>query len=177
MSAPVYGLLAEFSDPNELVSAARDTREAGYRKFDCYTPFPIEELAEAMGQHHSYLPLLVLVGGILGGLGGYLLCYWTSVIDYPLIVGGRPFNSVPSFVPVTFECTILGAALAAVLGMLGLNGLPMPYHPVFNVPRFALASRDRFFLCIESSDPQFDPDETWGFLSRMRPRQVSQVDL
>jgi Alternative complex III, ActD subunit len=177
MSVPVHGLLAEFSDPNELVAAARETRAAGYRQFDCYTPFPIEELAEAMGQHHSSLPLLVLIGGILGGLGGYLLCYWTSVIDYPLIVGGRPFNSVPSFIPVTFECIILGAALTAVLGMLGLNGLPMPYHPVFNVPRFALASRDRFFLCIESTDARFDIDETWGFLSRMRPRQVSQVDL
>jgi hypothetical protein len=176
MSAPVYGLMAEFSDPNELVGAARETHAAGYRAFDCYTPFPIEELAEAMGRHHSNLPLLVLIGGILGGLGGYLLCYWTSVIDYPLIVGGRPFNSVPSFIPVTFECTILGAALTAVLGMLGLNGLPMPYHPVFHVPRFALASRDRFFLCIESSDPRFDIDETWGFLSRMQPRQVSQVE-
>ena len=172
----IHGLLAEFSDANELVGAARETRAAGYRQFDCYTPFPIEELAEAMGEHHSYLPLLVLIGGILGGVGGYALCYWTSVIDYPLIVGGRPFNSVPSFIPVTFECTILGAALTAVLGMLGLNGLPMPYHPVFNVPRFALASRDRFFLCIEATDPKFDIDDTWGFLSRMQPRQVSQVD-
>jgi hypothetical protein len=176
MSIPVHGLLAEFSDPNELIAAARETRAAGYRRFDCYTPFPIEELAEAMGQHHSRLPLLVLIGGILGAVGGYALCYWTSVIDYPLIVGGRPFNSVPSFIPVTFECTILAASLTAVLGMLALNGLPMPYHPVFNVPRFALASRDRFFLCIEAADPKFDIDDTWGFLSRMRPRQVSQVD-
>jgi hypothetical protein len=175
-AAPIHGLLAEFSDANELVAAAHQTHAAGYRKFDCYTPFPIEELAEAMGRHHSYLPLLVLIGGILGGVGGYALCYWTSVIDYPLIVGGRPFNSVPSFIPVTFECTILGASLAAVLGMLGLNGLPMPYHPVFNVPRFALASRDRFFLCIEADDPKFDIDDTWGFMSRMQPRQVSQVD-
>jgi hypothetical protein len=172
----IHGLLAEFSDPNELVAAAHQTRVAGYRKFDCYTPFPIEELAEAMGEHHSYLPLLVLIGGILGGLGGFALCYWTSVIDYPLNVGGRPFNSWPSFIPVTFECTILAAALTAVLGMLGLNGLPMPYHPLFNVPRFALASRDRFFLCIEAADPKFDVDDTWGFLSRMQPRQVSQVD-
>jgi hypothetical protein len=173
---PIYGLLAEFSDPNELVVAAAHTRAAGYRRFDCYTPFPIEELAEAMGHHHSPLPLLVLIGGIVGCVAGYALCYWTSVIDYPLIVGGRPFNSWPSFIPITFECTVLGAALTAVLGMLALNGLPMPYHPVFNVPRFALASRDRFFLCIEASDPKFDVDETWGFLSRMQPRQVSQVD-
>jgi hypothetical protein len=172
----IYGLLAEFTDANELVGAARETHAGGYTKFDCYTPVPIEELAEAMGQHHSRLPLIVLIGGIFGGVGGYALCYWTSVIDYPLIVGGRPFNSVPSFIPVVFECTILAAALFAVLGMLALNGLPMPYHPVFNVPRFALASRDRFFLCIEAADPKFDIDETWGFLSRMRPRQVSQVD-
>jgi hypothetical protein len=173
---PIYGLLAEFSDANELVAAAHHTRAAGYTRFDCYTPFPIEELAEAMGRHRSWLPLLVLIGGILGAIGGFALCYWTSAIDYPIIVGGRPFNSWPAFIPVTFECTVLGAALTAVLGMLGLNGLPMPYHPVFNVPRFALASRDRFFLCIESDDPQFDADETWAFLSRMQPRHVSQVE-
>jgi len=173
---PIYGLMAEFSDPNELLVAAATTHTSGYTHFDCYTPYPIEELAEAMGHHHSRLPLLVLIGGILGGLGGLALCYWTSVIDYPLIVGGRPFASWPSFIPVTFECTVLGAALTAVLGMLAINGLPMPYHPVFNVPRFALASRDRFFLCIEAKDPLFDIDETWGFLSRLQPRQVSQVD-
>lgn len=172
----IHGLVAEFSEPGELVAAARRTHAAGYRRFDCYTPFPIEELAEAMGHHGSRLPLLVLLGGIIGGLAGFALCYWTSVIDYPLIVGGRPFNSWPAFIPVTFECTILGASLTAVLGMLALNGLPMPYHPLFNVPRFALASRDRFFLYIESSDPRFDIDETWGFLSRMEPRQVSEVE-
>ncbi len=175
-SPPIYGLVAEFSDPNELVAAAHQTRTAGYTRFDCYTPFPIEELAETMGKHHSRLPLLVLIGGILGGIAGFALCYWTSVIDYPLIVGGRPFNSWPSYIPVTFETTILGASLTAVLGMLALNGLPMPYHPLFNVPRFALASRDRFFLCIEAVDPLFDIDDTWRFLSRMQPRQVSQVD-
>jgi hypothetical protein len=168
--------MAEFSDPNELVAAAHRTRAAGYRCFDCYTPFPIEELAEAMGRHHTRLPLLVLLGGIAGGVGGFALCYWTSVINYPIISGGRPFNSWPSFIPVTFETTVLVAALTAVLGMLALNGLPMPYHPVFNVPRFALASRDRFFLCIEAADPKFDIDDTWAFLSRMEPRQVSEVE-
>lgn len=176
MRTGVYGLMAEFSDPGELVSAARRTREAGYVRIDAYTPYPIEELDEALGIHHTRLPLLVLIGGILGGLAGFGLQYWTSVIDYPINVGGRPFFSWPSFIPVTFECTVLGAGLFAVLGMLGLNGLPQPYHPVFNVPRFALASRDRFFLCIEARDPQFDIDETWGFLSRLQPRQVSQVD-
>ena len=178
MNAPpaIHGLLAEFSDANELVAAAAQTHAAGYTQFDCYTPFPIEALTDAMGHHHSRMAGLVLLGGILGGVGALALCYWTSAVDYPLIVGGRPFASWPSFIPVIFECTVLGAALAAVLGMLGLNGLPMPYHPVFNVPRFALASRDRFFLCIEATDPKFDVDDTWGFLSRMQPRQVSQVD-
>jgi hypothetical protein len=173
---PLYGLMAEFSDAGELVAAARQAHEAGYRRVDAYTPFPIEELTEAMGMHGNRLPLIVLIGGITGGLLGYLLQYWTSVVDYPLNVGGRPFHSWPSFIPVTFECTVLVAGLSAVLGMLALNGLPRPYHPVFNVPRFALASRDRFFLCIEASDPKFDPDETWGFLARMRPREVSQVE-
>lgn len=174
--SPVYGLLAEFGDANELVAAARQSREAGYRKVDAYTPFPVEELSEALGMHRNTLPLIVLIGGIVGGLAGFALQYWTSVVDYPLNIGGRPFNSWPAFVPVTFECTVLFAGLSAVLGMLALNGLPRPYHPVFNVPRFALASRDRFFLVLKSSDPKFDIDETWGFLSRMQPRQVSQID-
>ncbi len=172
----IHGLMAEFGDPNELVAAARQAHDAGYRHLDAYTPFPIEELAEALHLHHKELPMLVLFGGILGGLGGFGLAYWTSVIAYPLNVGGRPFFSWPSFIPVTFETTVLVAALFAVLGMLALNGLPMPYHPVFNVPRFALASRDRFFLCIEATDPKFDLDETWAFLSRMQPRHVAQVD-
>ena len=172
----LYGLLAEFDDPERLLAAARRAHQEGYRRMDAYTPFPIEELGEAVEFHHSRLPLLVLLGGLIAGLAGFALCYWTSVIDYPLNVGGKPLNSWPAFIPVVFECTVLGAALTAVFGMLGLNGLPMPYHPVFNVPRFALASRDRFFLCIEATDPKFDVDETWGFLSRMQPRQVSQVD-
>jgi len=172
----LYGLMAEFSDPGELVTAARRVREAGYVRIDAYTPYPIEELDEALGLHHTRLPILVLLGGIIGMVAGFGLQYWTSAIDYPINVGGRPFFSWPAFIPVTFECTVLGAGLAAVLGMLGLNGLPQPYHPVFNVPRFALASRDRFFLCIEAADPKFDVDETWGFLSRLQPRQVSQVD-
>ena len=173
----IHGLMAEFDDPNALVAAAYRAQYEGYRRVDAYSPFPIEELAEAMGRHERRLPLLVLIGGILCGLSGFALCYWTSVIDYPIIVGGRPFNSWPSFIPVTFECTILGAALSAVLGMLALNGLPMPYHPVFNVPRFALASRNRFFLCIEARDKKFNLEETRRFLETLGPREVSTVAL
>jgi Alternative complex III, ActD subunit len=175
MAAHVYGLMAEFEDPNTLVAAAAQAREAGYRRMDAYSPFPIEELHEALGSHHSKLPLIVLIGGVVGCLGGFLLQYWASAIAYPINVGGRPFNSWPAFIPVTFECTILGAALSAVLGMLALNGLPMPYHPVFNVPRFALASRNRFFLCIEAKDRKFDLEKTRAFLESLSPREVSTV--
>lgn len=172
----IYGLMAEFENPTELVAAARQAREAGYVKLDAYTPYPIEALAEALDIHDRRLPAVVLGGGILGGLFGYALCYWTSVIAYPLNIGGKPFHSAPAFIVPTFETTILFAAFAAVLGMLGLNGLPMPYHPVFNTPRFALASRDRFFLCIEAKDPKFDRDETWAFLTRLAPRVVMDVE-
>ena len=171
----IYGLIAEFDSPGSLVAAAHRARQAGYRRMDGYSPYPIEELSEAMGFHHTRLPLIVLTGGILGGIGGYLLQYWVSVIEYPMNIGGRPLNSWPSFIPVTFETTVLLAALAAVFGMLGLNGLPMPYHPVFNVPRFALASRDRFFLCIEATDPKFDREATMQFLKTLEPRNVSEV--
>jgi len=173
----LYGLMAEFASANDLVSAAREARKAGYHQMDAYSPFPIEELAEALGFHYNRLPLLVLLGGIFGGLAGFGLAYWTSVIEYPINVGGRPFNSWPAFIPVTFETTVLGAALTAVLGMLALNGLPMPYHPVFNVKRFALASDDRFFLCIEARDVLFDVDDTYRFLQRLEPRQISEVEL
>jgi len=172
---PIYGLMAEFDNPSTLVAAARKTREAGYRKMDAYSPFPIEELSDAIGHHHDTLPLLVLIGGLVGGTSGFLLQYYAAVIDYPLNIGGRPLFSWPSFVPVTFEMTILFAAFVAVLGMLGLNGLPMPYHPVFNVERFANASRNRFFLCIESSDPLFDRKATGAFLESLEPREVNEV--
>jgi hypothetical protein len=170
----IYGLMAEFDSPTALVTAARQAREAGYRKMDAYSPFPIEELSEVL-HHHDRLPLVVLIGGIVGGTSGFLFQYWASAIDYPINVGGRPLLSWPSFIPVTFEMTILVAAFAAVLGMLGLNGLPMPYHPVFNVPRFEYASRNRFFLCIESSDPLFDEDVTGKFLESLEPREVCEV--
>jgi hypothetical protein len=142
---------------------------------DAYSPLPIEELHEALGAHHTKLPLIVLVGGVLGGIGGYLLQYWTSTQAYALNVGGKPLHSWPAFIPVTFECVILGAALSAVFGMLALNGFPQPYHPVFNVPRFALASRNRFFLCIEARDPKFDLQQTRAFLEALGPREVNVV--
>ena len=172
---PVYGLMAEFEDPNQLVAAAHRAREAGYRRMDAYSPLPIEELHEAIGFHDTKLPMIVLIGGLVGCLAGYLLQYWVSTMAYPINVGGKPLNSWPAFIPVTFECTILGAALSAVLGMLGLNGLPQPYHPVFNVARFALASRNRFFLCIEARDRKFDLAETRRFLETLEAKEVSVV--
>jgi len=172
----LYGVLAEFDTSDELLAATRRAREAGYRQMDAYTPFPIEGLAEALGFHRTRLPLIVLLGGIVGGVGGYLMQYWIAAIDYPLNIGGRPLHSWPAFIPVTFELTILGAALAAVLGMLVLNGLPMPYHPLFHVPRFALVTRNCFFLCIEARDPQFDRDETRRFLTSVKAREVSDVE-
>jgi hypothetical protein len=172
----LYGLLAEFDAPEDLVTAAERAYADGYRRLDAYTPFPVHGLAEAVGFHTNRLPLLVLIGGILGAGAGFFSQYWAAVIDYPLNVGGRPFNSWPAFVPITFEVTILVAALTAVLGMLALNGLPQPYHPVFNAPRFALATRDRFFLCIEAADPRFDPEATRKFLEGLGAKEVTDVE-
>lgn len=172
---PPYGLVAEFESAQTLVAAAAKARDAGYKKMDAYSPFPIEGLMDALGHKANILPLLVLLGGILGGLGGYFLQYYTSVYSYPLNVGGRPFHSWPMFIPVTFECTILGAALTAVFGMLGLNGLPEPYHPLFHVDRFALASRDRFFLAIRAVDAKFELGETRTFLQGLGAREVTEV--
>ena len=171
----IYGLIAEFDNPTALVKAARAAREKGYRKLDAFSPFPIEGLNDALHLHKNKLPLIVLVGGIVGGLTGYLLQYYITVISFPINIGGRPLHSWPSYIIITFELTILFGALSAVLGMLGLCGLPMPYHPVFNAPRFALASRNRFFLCIESADPLFDPAATGDFLRGLEPQEVSEV--
>lgn len=172
---PVYGLLAEFDSPRELLEAARRTYREGYRKLDAFSPFPIEELAEAIGFHKSGVPSVTLIGGLLGCLGGFLMQWWIATVNYPINVGGRPLNSWPAFVVVTFETTILFAGLAAVLGMLALNGLPMPYHPVFNVARFRLATKDRFFLIVFSSDAKYEPGRTRRFLESLAPRSISEV--
>ena len=176
-SAPtLYGLLAEFETPEALLIAVRRAREAGYQHMEAYTPFPVAGLADAMGFHRTQVPLLVLIGGIVGGIGGFVLQCWVNLVAYPLNVGGRPLFSWPAFIPVTFETTILVAALTAVLGMLALNGLPMPYHPLFNVPRFEAVTRDGFFLCIEAVDPKFDYAETKQFLEQLTPQEVADVE-
>ena len=175
--APIYGLLAAFDTPEALLVAVRRTREAGYEHMEAYTPFPVEGLAEAMGFRRTWVPFVVLIGGIVGGLGGFFLQYWINVIHYPLNVGGRPLYSWPAFIPVTFELTILVAALAAILGMLALNGLPMPYHPLFNVPQFEGVTRDGFFLCIEAVDAKFDRAETRQFLETLTQQEVFDVEL
>jgi hypothetical protein len=172
----VYGLLAEFERPEELVAAARGAREAGYRKMDAYTPFPIHGLSDALGFRGTKLPLVVLVGGLLGCATALGMQWFSATIHYPLNVGGRPLASWPSFIPITFELTVLFASVFAVLGMLGMNGLPMPYHPVFNAPRFAFASRDRFFLCIEARDPLFDAANTRDFLATLGAREIVEVE-
>lgn len=175
-SVELYGLMAEFPSPEALLTAVRETRGNGYREVDAYTPYPIEEVSHALGHQRSKLPLIVLIGGLLGAIGGFALQYWTAVVSYPLNVGGRPLNSWPAFIVPTFECTILAAAIAAVLGMFFLNGLPMPYHSVFNVPRFALASRDRYFLVVKITDPRFERRETREFLQGLGATEVSEIE-
>jgi hypothetical protein len=177
ITPPLYGIMAEFDNPSDLVAAARRTYQEGYRRINGYSPYPIEELSEAIGFTRTSLPLIVLIGGILGGLGGFFMQYWMEVIDYPLNVGGKPYNSWPAFVPITFETTVLCAAFAAVLGMLALNKLPQPYHPVFNAPNFALATRDSFFLVIEANDPLFKHNETTQFMKTLEAKNVSDVEV
>ena len=175
MKPPIFGLLAEFEHTEDLVEAARRTYDEGYRRMDAYTPFPVEGLAEALHTSPSKLPFIVLIGGIVGGLGGYFMQYYASVISYPINVGGRPLHSWPAFIPVTFELTVLIASLSAVLGMLALNGLPRPYHPVFNVDEFVHASRDRFYLLVEATDPKFDREQTARFLESLKVHEVFEV--
>jgi hypothetical protein len=170
-----YGVMGEFETPKALVAAATKAREAGYRFVNAYTPFPVEGLPEALGLRWNWVPLITLLGGLGGGITGFGLQYWVSVIAYPINIGGRPLNSWPAFIPVTFELTVLGAATFAVFGMLALNKLPQPYHPVFNVERFSRASTDLFFLCIEARDPKFSVSETTRFLETLKAQHVCEV--
>ena len=172
----IYGVMAEFDTPTDLVRAAKRTYEAGYRNIDTFSPFPIEESWEAIGHHDRRLSFIVLAGGVTGLLAGIGLQEWVHNVAYPINIGGKPLNSWPMFVPVAFEMTILFAALSAVLGMIILNGLPQPYHPVFNVPRFEHASRDKFFLLVESTDPKFDRAGTVDFLKGLNPHEVNEVE-
>ena len=174
---PLYGVMAEFESPGDLVAAARKVYSLGYRRINGYSPYPIEELSEAIGFTHTRLPLIVFIGGVLGGIGGFLMQYYMEVIDYPLNVGGKPLNSWPAFIPITFEMTVLAAAFSAVLGMLVLNRLPQPYHPVFNVPNFAMATRDRFFLAVEANDPKFDHAEVVNLLKSLNALEVNDVEV
>jgi hypothetical protein len=171
----LYGVMGEFATPKQLLAAAKKAREAGYKHVDAYTPFPIEGLAHAIGFRWTAVPLITLIGGLGGGMTGFGLQYWASAITYPLNIGGRPLNSWPAFIPVTFELTVLGASIFAVVGMLALNKLPQPYHPVFNVERFAQASTDKFFLCIEAHDPKFNLAETSRFLQSLGAQHVTEV--
>jgi hypothetical protein len=172
----MYGLMAEFAAPEQLLEAARRTHHAGYRRIDAFAPFPVEGLAEAIGRGRTRLPLVVLLAGMTGGCSGFFLEYYAAAISYPINVGGRPLNSWPAFIPITFELTVLFAAFGAVIGLLSMCRLPLPYHPVFNVPRFALASRDRFFLCIEARDAMFDREKTRQFLESLNAHEVSEID-
>jgi len=173
--SPLYGLMAEFETPTQLVSAARRTKEAGFRKFDAYAPYPIHELDDAMDLHDNRVSKFTFIGGLLGCIGGFSLASWCAAVAFPLNVGGRPLISVPMFIPVTFECTILIGGLTAAISMLVMNGFPSPYHPVFNVERFANASRNKFFLCIESADPKFDRQATASFLESLGPEEIAEV--
>ena len=176
MAENLYGLLAEFDGPDELLKAAKDAYAEGYRNMDAYSPMPIHDLSESMGYDKHRIPTIVLICAILGACSGFGLQYWVSVIEYPLNVGGRPLLSWPSFIPVTFELGVLFSAFGALIGMLILNGLPRPYHPVFNVPNFERASGDGFFLCIEAEDPKFDTSETRAFLESLKAKKVDDVE-
>jgi hypothetical protein len=173
--AASYGLMAEFDSAQGLLDAAIKTRNAGYKKLDAYSPFPVHGLADAIGFHKNRVSLVVLLGGLAGMITAYSLQYWVANITYQTNIGGRPYHSWPSFIIITFELTILFGGISAAVGMLGLNGLPMPYHPVFNVPEFVKATENKFFLVVFSSDPNYDPVQTRAFLNDLSPRMVAEV--
>jgi hypothetical protein len=170
-----YGVMAEFATPEALLAASREARERGYRELEAFSPYSIDGLAEAIGFRRNRVPLLTLLGGIVGGAGGYFMQWYSAVIDYPINSGGRPFHSWPAFVPSTFELTVLGAALAGFFGMLILNGLPRLHHPVFDAAEFDLASRNRFFLCIRSDDDSFVRGEVHAFLRALKPIRIVDI--
>lgn len=172
----LYGLMAEFSESEQISAAAKCAHEEGYRRMDAFTPFPVEDLPENLGYHRTWVPAIVLAAGITGAVAGYFMQWYAMAADYPLDVGGRPLNSWPQFIPITFELTVLSGALAALIAMLALNRLPQPHHPVFNAPGFERASMDRFFLCIEASDPKFDATATNQFLKRLNAVSVTEVE-
>ena len=174
--AKLYGLLAEFDDPQDLLAATKAARREGYRRMEAYTPFSIDEISEELGHGRGWIPLIVFAGGVGGAIGGFFMQWYAMAISYPLNIGGRPLWSWPAFIPITFELTVLGAALLGALGMLALNRLPQPYHPVFNVERFGLATQNRFFLCIEARDPYFEREQTREFLLRTNPREIFDVE-
>src|SRR5437868_4554980 len=176
MAEKLHGIMAEFDTPTELVDAARKVRDGGYTKTDAFSPFPLHEIDEALGIKRSILPYLIFAGGITGLLFGIGLQYFVHVYDWPIIVGGRPHFSLPAFIPPAYELTILFASITAVFGMLFLNRLPSPYHPVFNVPRFALATREKFFLLIESVDPLYDYEKTRSFMESLGGQEVFDVE-
>jgi hypothetical protein len=171
----IHGAMAEFDTPEELLHAGERAFAAGYRRMDAYAPMPIAGLAETIGYKRNKVAFCVLIGGICGAMFGFGLLEWMTMIAYAHNVGGRPTNSWPAYIPITFECMILFASLTALVSMLAMNGLPKPYHPVFNVPAFDRASVDRFFLCIESSDPKFRVEDTLRFLRDTGAKEVNVV--
>jgi hypothetical protein len=173
----LYGVIAEFAEAEAVVEAARRTHAAGYRRIDAYTPFPVEDLSEALGHRDHWVPLIVLIGGICGALTGFGLLLYSLGLSYPLNIGGRAIYGWPHYVPITFECTVLFASLAGVVGMCMLNGLPQPYHPVFDAPDFEKATSSRFFLCIEARDPKFDREGTRQFMETLGADKVAEVEL
>jgi hypothetical protein len=166
---PVYGLLAEFETADAVLDAARQAYRAGYREMDAFTPYTVEGLAAALGAAPSRMPSLVFLGGLAGGAVGFFMQYWAMAVDYPINSGGRPYNSWPVFIPIAFEVLVLIASFSAFFGMLFLSGFPRLHHPLFAEPRFARASQDRFFLCIEATDPRYDERGTRDFLAGLRP--------